>query len=157
MSTASYYKAISLLEAEGRLNRRRFPQDAAAIAELETALGVNLPPSYKAMLHDFGILLYRGGEIVYGVGLNGVTGEGGSGVWFQTKMARARKQITPTMVRFQSSGYGPEFCIECAEARADGEAPVYLVPADGDMKNATKEADSFGEFLLNEVAGILIE
>ena len=79
------------------------------------------------------------------------------GVFFQTSVARERGQISQTMVRVMSSGYGPEFCIECGLINADGEAPVYLVPADGDMQNATKEADSFGEFLLKEVTAVLIE
>lgn len=155
MATKSYHKAISLLEADGRLNKRRFPQGDEAIDRLEHVLQVKLPPSYKAMLRDFGILLYRGGEIIYGIGLDGVEGEGGAGVWFQTEMARARKQITSSMVRIQSSGYGPEFCIDCSKVNANGESPVLLVPADGNMENAELVAESFGNFLLVEVEEII--
>ena len=81
MSAESYHNAVSLLAADGRLDKRRFPQGEEAIDRFESALQVKLPPSYKAVLRDFGILLYRGGEIIYGVGLDGVEGGGGSGVW----------------------------------------------------------------------------
>ncbi|MDO5612459.1 MAG: SMI1/KNR4 family protein [Paracoccus sp. (in: a-proteobacteria)] len=146
-----YRRAISLLEKWGRLDRLQSPQTSDTIDLLEVALQVKLPPSYRAMLQDFGILIYRGGEIIYGIGLNGVKGEGGSGVWFQTEVARARGQISQTMVCIMSSGYGPEFCIECAERQPNGESPVYLVPAAGYPVGLEKVADSFGEFLLKEV------
>lgn len=151
MTTEAYNAAISLLKTNDRLNKRRFPQPHERIMELEKELSVNLPYSYVAMLQEFGILLYRGGEVIYGIGLDGVNGKGGSGVLFQTQLARDRKQITPTMVRVMTSGYGPEFCIECSETNSEGEAPVYLVPADGDPEKTEKVADSFGEFLLAEV------
>lgn len=157
MSVEHYRQAISLLEWDGRLNKRRFPQNNDAIEELEADLDVNLPPSYKAMLRDFGILIYRGGEIIYGLGRDGVRGEGGSGTWFQTKMARDQKQISPTMVLIMSSGYGPEFCIECAEVLPDGESPIFLVPAEGSQAGVERVADSFGEFLLKEVKAILAD
>lgn len=76
---------------------------------------------------------------------------GGSGVLFQTQVARNRGQISSSMVRILSSGYGSEFCIECAEPEPDGEAPIYLVPADGDLSSAELVARSFGDFLLREV------
>lgn len=151
-----YRQAVAKLEEEDALGPFRLPATEEDINSLEALLNVKLPKSYRLMLQEFGILMFPG-QTIYGIGKSGVQTKGGSGVFFQTSVARERGQISQTMVRVMSSGYGPEFCIECGQFTADGEAQVYLVPADGDMKNATKEADSFGEFLLNEVTAVLIE
>ena len=151
-----YKQAVAKLAEADVLGPLRFPANEKDIKFLEALLNVTLPKSYKLMLQEFGILMFPG-QTIYGIGKSGVQTTGGSGVFFQTSVARERGQISQTMVRVMSSGYGPEFCIECGLINADGEAPVYLVPADGDMQNATKEADSFGEFLLKEVTAVLIE
>jgi len=150
MTIELYRKAVRLLEESGELSSLRFPATQADIQGLEERLGVPLPESYKAMLKEFGIMMFLRAT-VYGVGRSGFDTKGGSGVLFQTEVARKREQITPTMVRIMSSGYGSEFCIECNEMKPGGEAPIYLVPADGDLEKAERIADSFGAFLLNEV------
>ena len=150
MTIELYRQAVQLLEESDELGPLRFPVLSDDINALEKRLGVPLPESYRAMLEDFGIMMFLG-ETIYGIGKSGFDTKGGSGVLFQTEVARKRGQITPTMVRILSSGYGPEFCIECAEMQPSGEAPVYLVPADGDLDKVKKVADSFGAFLLNEV------
>lgn len=153
---ASYRRAVSLLE-DRKLFIRRFPQDAAVVEALGRALGVTLPPSYATMLRECGLMLYSGGDIIYGIGLGAYDTKGGSGVHFLTLTARRQGRIGPTMVRIMSSGYGPEFCLECAEADAHGEAPVYLVPANGDLGAAERVAESFGAFLLQEVETAIAE
>lgn len=59
------------------------------------------------------------------------------------------------MMRIQSSGYGPEFCIDCSKVNANGESPVLLVPADGNIENAELVVESFGDFLLGEVEKVI--
>ena len=155
MGVDLYKQAVAKLAEADALGPLRFPATEKDIESLAALLNVRLPNSYKLMLQEFGILMFPG-QTIYGIGKSGVQTKGGSGVFFQTSIARERGQISQTMVRVMSSGYGQEFCIECGLINADAEAPVYLVPADGDMQNATKEADSFGEFLLKEVSELLI-
>lgn len=132
------------------------PTKKELIEELEKRLLVSLPLSYRKMLEDFGILGFEG-QTFYGLGKLGLDGKGGSGVVFQTEVARGRGQISENMVRILSSGYGPEFVIDCAQMDADGEAPVFEVAASGYKDGMKKVADSFGEFLLNEVNMLLEE
>ncbi len=55
------------------------------------------------------------------------------------------------MIPFLTAGYGPFYVMDCAEMNTDGEAPVYEVSTGGYTNGKDKLADSFGEFLRNEV------
>lgn len=75
-------------------------------------------------------------------------------VVFATETSRKERLITDTMIEIGVAGYGPFFFIDCAELDENGEAPVYEAPANGVQNGKDKLADSFGEFLLNEVRSI---
>ena len=145
----AFHTAIALLKEEGVTPLVAFPAEQSDIKLLEQRLGVPVPKSYAEMLRTYGVLMVMG-QTVFGIGRAGVDTEGGSGVLFQTRYLRERNLIPRSMIRIMSAGYGPNICLDTSETGSDGEAPVYLVPADGDMEGAELLAPSFGEFLLNE-------
>lgn len=154
MTIQAYDTAISLLEINGRLSKRRFPQQPGAIQDLAEALSVGLPKSYQTMLGEFGILLF-GGRMIYGIGKNGIEGNAAPNVVFATTDRRKNGEITDQMVEIMPSGYGPYFVIDCAEMDSRAEAPVYEIDEAGHQHGKRKVADSFGEFLLGEVNDLL--
>lgn len=91
------------------------------------------------------------GTTVYGLGETGLDGRSAPSVVFTTDRSRKAGEISSTMVRIMASGYGPFFVLECAEIDDQDEAPVYEIPMTGYQDGIEKVADSFGEFLLNEV------
>ncbi len=95
--------------------------------------------------------------MIYGLGKTGVFGNSAPNVVFVTKDRIENSEISQSMIEIMPSGYGPFFVIDCSKMDADGEAPVYLVSAGGYEVECEKVADSFGEFLLNEVNMLLEE
>lgn len=150
MSMRHYREAVELMQASGREELLRLPQPEPIVDELERKLAVSLPEDYKQMVRDFGILGFQGFEID-GVGSGGVEAEGAPAVAWATLKRREKGLLSPTMVKIMSSGYGPEFVLDCAETPRTGEAPVHMVSLGGQQDDMEKVADSFGEFLLNEV------
>nr|WP_272874795.1 SMI1/KNR4 family protein [Agrobacterium tumefaciens] len=126
----------------------------ADIVAIEARLGVRLPPSYKAMLTQFGTLSFEGIE-VYGWTRSGLDGKSIPNVVFATEDDRKRGLVSDQMVNFMVAGYGPTFVLDCAEISADGEAPVYEIPAGGIKRGKDRLADTFGAFFLAEVERIL--
>ncbi|RJG40627.1 SMI1/KNR4 family protein [Mesorhizobium sp. DCY119] len=119
----------------------------ADIVAIEARLGVRLPPSYKAMLTQFGTLSFEGIE-VYGWTRSGLDGKSIPNVVFATEDDRKRGLISDQMVNFMVAGYGPTFVLDCAEISADGEAPVYEISAGGIKRDRDRLADTFGAFFL---------
>ncbi|CDZ49647.1 SMI1/KNR4 family protein [Neorhizobium galegae] len=106
--------------------------------------------SYKKMLSEYGALEFDTIEI-YGWLSQGIDAKFITNVVHATERERADGRISDTMIPFLTAGYGPFYVMDCAEMNADGEAPVYEVSAGGYTKGKDKLADSFGEFLRNEV------
>lgn len=120
------------------------------IVELENLLGSKLPDSYKTMLSESGILGFEG-QMISGIGRDGVKGSNFGNVFFATMNSRENNKINFDMVWIMASGYGPDFVIDCAKLDQNDEAPVYEIDELGYETGMKKVADSFGEFLLNEV------
>lgn len=150
MTIESYEEAIGKLKEGGIEIDFLFPASKSTIDELSEKLRVALPKSYRRMLLDFGILGFEG-QTFYGIGRAGLYTKGGSGVLFQTEIARERGQISQRMVRILSSGYGPEFVIDCSQVDSESESPIYEVSELGFRSGMTRVSDSFGNFLLAEV------
>lgn len=149
MSVAAYDAAIRKLRSHGIEPDFRIPASGDLIAGLEARLGVVLPPSYRKMLSEFGILGFDAQDI-YGLGLTGLDARNAPSV-LATEDERRRGLITDQMIWIMSSGYGPIFVIDCAERREDGECPVYEVSTGGYKTGKARVAESFGDFLMAEV------
>ncbi|WP_309506049.1 SMI1/KNR4 family protein [Rhizobium sp. PRIMUS64] len=150
MSTAMFDDAIRSLRDNGIdiLGTRSATEED--LKQIETQLGVSLPVSYKKMLSEYGALEFDTIEI-YGWLSQGIDAKFITNVVYATERERADGRISETMIPFLTAGYGPFFVMDCAEMNADGEAPVYEVSAGGYAIGKDKIADSFGEFLRNEV------
>ncbi|PYE85160.1 SMI1/KNR4 family protein [Phyllobacterium leguminum] len=154
MSEQTYREAIRLLQNNG-LHPLKVRRPALEdIILLERRLNVRLPRSYRAMLLDFGLLQVESISIA-GIGNAGLDGTTSSSVVFSTEKDRRNGLITDTMIQIGVTGYGPFYFIDCAEIDANGEAPVWEAQGNGVSYGKAKIANSFGDFLLNEVHSLL--
>jgi hypothetical protein len=150
MTESLYNQAVILLQENEIPLIRVDGADQDTIKSLETEISVSLPKSYKRLLSQFGLLGFEG-NMISGIGRNGIKGDNFGSVYFSTMQLRHSKEIAPNMVHVMPSGYGPYFVIDCAQIDQLGEAPVYEINERGYSHGMKKVADSFGEFLLNEV------
>jgi hypothetical protein len=150
MTIGKYHQAIRMLQASGLSVESPIVFDKSLIKDFEKRLGVVLPKSYIEMLLDYGSLEFDTFE-VYGITKNGIDGKSIPNAVFATEDSRSRDEIKDTMVEVMASGYGPRFVIDCGQMDANGEAPVYEVHERGYLYGMKKVADSFGEFLLDQV------
>lgn len=153
MSEKFYEEAIELIKKHDLDPMPIKRPSVEDLATLEQRLGVRLPNSYRRMLLDFGILMVDS-ITISGIGNDGIVGTNSYNVVFATETSRKEGLITDTMVEIGVAGYGPFFFIDCAELDENGEAPVYEAPANGVHNGKDRLADSFGEFLLNEIRSL---
>jgi SMI1-KNR4 cell-wall len=150
MTESHYNQAVILLQENDIPLIRVDGADQDKIELLETEISVSLPKSYRRLLSQFGLLGFEG-NMISGIGKNGVKGDNFGSVCFSTIQLRRNKEITSSMVHIMPSGYGPYFVIDCGQIDQLGEAPVYEINERGYNQGMKKVADSFGEFLLKEV------
>ena len=150
MTITLYRKAINLL-LDADIDLITVDKvDIKTLDELAKNLNVILPESYKLMLIEFGILGFEG-DLIAGIGKDGIIGSTFSNVHFATMKSREIGEISEHMIWIMDTGYGPDFVIDCTQLDPIGEAPVYEINELGYKHGMKKVADSFGEFLLNEV------
>jgi hypothetical protein len=154
MSIAMYDDAIRSLRENGIDILATESATEDDLKQIESRLGLKLPVSYRKMLSEFGALEFDTIEI-YGWLAQGIDAKFITNVVHATERERAEGRINNTMVPFLTAGYGPFYVMECAEMSTDGEAPIYEVSAGGYKSGTDKLADSFGEFLRNEVGRTL--
>ena len=122
------------------------------IVLVENELKTLFPPSYKAFLKKYGCLSFEAEEF-YGVTPDGIHANAIPSVFFATRSARNKGDVSDKMILIKTTGYGLNFCIDMNEADDQGEAPVYEVPLsfkrDGQRN---KVADNFADFFYNEIA-----
>ena len=160
-SVDKYYKAKSIFESSNINYEYKSGVSEEFITKLEARLAVKLPSSYKMFLRDYGFLGVEGLEF-YGEWERDRIGGGIPSFVWATESSRERGEIGHQEIRVMASGYGPNFVIDCSEKDDDGESPVYLVSVSVDENtgeisyNRKKVADSFGEFFLSEIQGIVL-
>lgn len=150
----AFQEAIDYAERSGIAVTGFQPGDETDIAALENRLGVQLPPSYKAMIRLYGTVNFDALEVYGLTKLTGLDGKGIPNVVFATEDARHRGIIGNGMILFMTSGFGPAFLLDCNEADGSGEAPVYEFPVGGVAYGRDKLASSFGRFILDEVQSL---
>jgi SMI1-KNR4 cell-wall len=154
LSIIEYQTAINLLN--NSLIEIDEPESipSNSIELLEERLNTKLPESYKKMLVGFGSLSF-GSKDIYGLTHLGMDIASVPNVVFATEDSRSRGEITNKMIEIMPSGYGPNYVLDCGQLDQRGEAPVYEINELGYKHGMKKVADSFGEFLLNEVKMML--
>jgi hypothetical protein len=102
-----------------------------AIDAAEEALGIPLPPSYRAFLRKFGglTLPHRSSTIHCFIGLEPSNGEG-SGLVERTQTARVENRMSRNLLIVAIGAEAGEwFCLDTDRVGADGESPVVLFDA----------------------------
>lgn len=156
MSVHDYQVAIRLLKDNGIELLSSVGASEMDVTAIEHRLGVVLPPSYRAMVAEFGNLAFQGIEI-YGWTRSGLAADSVPSMIFATESDRKKGLISDRMIIFMVAGYGPTIVLDCAEADAAGEAPVYEIATGGMKHGRDRLADSFGAFFLREVERIVAE
>lgn len=150
MTVELYKKSLKTLRDHDIPVDYGIPASSGLVDDLQAYFGHPLPPSYRAMLMDQGILAFEG-TTIYGLGKTGLQADSAPSVVFTTRKSREVGEISDTMVRIMASGYGPYFVIDCSEVDDAGEAPVYKIAATGYLDGKELVAQNFGAFLLQEV------
>ena len=150
MTEIHYNKAMQLLSENDIPLIQVGGADASIVDLLEKEIAVQLPKSYRRLLTEFGALSFEG-NMISGIGKNGVYGDNFGSVYFSTTELRKNEEITDKMLHLMPTGYGPYFVIDCAQLNQRSEGPVYEINELGYKHGMKKVAESFGEFLLNEV------
>jgi hypothetical protein len=145
-----YRTALSLAKEGGLELEAPMPVSSGLIDDLERRLNVRLPLSYRQAVAEYGLLAIGNIEIA-GIGITGFEGKTALNVVFGTEKDRADELITQSMITISFAGDGRFYAIDCAQLSEDGEAPVYEIPVGGIKYGKDKVADSFGDFLLDQV------
>lgn len=116
------------------------PQPAEAIAALEGALGVVLPPSYQNFLIRFG------GAAIYDSTVSGIIDgqpldETAGSLYGDTRRFREDRSLPDHLLVVQPDDDAP-YCLDTSTRRKDGEFPVVCFELHS--KHAGKIAEDFG-------------
>ena len=151
-----FKKAVDLVKSKGLNFDVEIPASPDDVAALEMWAKHEMPPSYRSALEMLGIPML-GGLHINGIGKSGAFTEGGSGVWFQTRMAREEGLISKNMLLIAESGYGPMFALDFETTGTGGEPVVRIVGLSGFKEDSEIEAQSFGDFFLKEISEIVAD
>ncbi|WP_375580449.1 SMI1/KNR4 family protein [Marivirga tractuosa] len=125
------------------------------ITEGERLLETKFPPSFKQYLREFGALSFESEEF-YGIISGEIPANCAPCTLFATLNARKRGDISETMIKVKSSGYGPMFSIDMSDVDENGEGKVVETPLSyKSTQEKTVIANSFAEFLYNEVVSAI--
>src|SRR5260370_26024248 len=97
------------------------PQPEKAVAELEQALRVRMPPSYRAFLAQFGAMGIAGSSIS-GILEGQPLGKGTGWVYGDTLHCRAYRQLPKHLLVIQAAGDRP-YCLHTRTAEDDRDIP----------------------------------
>ncbi|CCN49845.1 conserved hypothetical protein [Vibrio nigripulchritudo MADA3029] len=151
---STFDEIIQLMENSGEEIESSSPASEDIILEVEQTLGVEFPVCYKQFLAKFGYLSFDGEEF-YGITPSGTKATNLPSVYFATLSSRKRGDISNEMIKIQSSGYGPNICIDVSK---DCKGAVYEVPLSFKRdKEKNKLSNSFSEYLHSEINRIIDE
>jgi hypothetical protein len=148
---ASIVDLLAQVEAKGHEVWTAGPQSESAILELEKALGVNLPPSYRAFLRRFGSMAIYD-STVSGI-LQGRPLETRTGwLYGDTMQLRRKKSSLSNLLVIQPDDEGP-YCLDTQRPSPDGELPVvcYELGSEHASTIATNFDDWMRRFFLHWV------
>src|SRR3954468_8953708 len=113
---------IAELESLGEVFTWHGPQSEASVAELERALGVKFPPSYRAFL-----LCYGGGGIQAHTGISGIYNNDPLSMELETaygdtlRMRTERGMPSHLIVIERGDEHFPPMCLDPSRAAPNGE------------------------------------
>jgi hypothetical protein len=110
---------------------------------LENALGLALPPSYRAFLLSVGALAIQDRTVSGIVGNNPLAGEGGS-LFGDTQAFRGEFALPRHFLVIQPDSDAP-YCFDSSNGSPSGEMPVVCYQLN--TRTATQVASSFPEWL----------
>ena len=120
------------------------PQQEESIAVLENAVGIIMPPSYRAFLENYGALL-RSSFYIGGIYNNFPLAEGSGQVYYDTARARAELDIArPYLVIRYGDDPDEIVCLDSSQSDSTGEYPV--VGYDSQYNDVWPIANNFNEY-----------
>ena len=119
---ATIPELLAQVEANGHEVWFDGPQPEAAIAALESKLGVRLPPSYRAFVGQYG------GMALYDSTISGIVGgepldESGGSLYGDTLKFRTEWNLPGHLLMIQADEDAP-YCLDTRTPSAAGEFPV---------------------------------
>ena len=146
---------IAELEALGEVFEWAGPQSEASIAELERALGVTLPPSYRAFLRRYGAGGLRAHEGISGIYDNAPLTPNLGTTYGDTIRDRTDRGLPSHLIVIERGDeHFPPMCLDTSRPGPDGEYPVvgfWLLS----RKVSTDSYASFAEYLEQSLADSL--
>jgi hypothetical protein len=151
MSIEKYREAWQLIEGAGGGD---FEGEKAEtlVAMAETALGLSFPPSYRRFLLEMGCGDVNGLEVFGLINDNFENSAIPNGIWLTLK-ERQEIGLDPAYVLIGEGGDGSFYGLDTRQVGSSGEAPVVRLSVDG--RQSERVADSFGEYLLEAVQGVV--
>jgi hypothetical protein len=148
-------QTIAELEDLGEVFEWAGPQTAASVAELERALGVTLPPSYRAFLLRYGAGGIRAQEGVSGISDDEPLSMALGTTYGDTIRARTDRGMPAHLIVIERGDeHFPPMCLDTAQPAPDGEYPVVGFW----LRSRTVSTDSyasFAEYLEERLAALL--
>ena len=147
MSIEKYRQARALIEDVGGGDFEGAKPESL-VAKAESALGVTFPPSFRCFLLEMGCGDINGLEVFGLVDENFENSTVPNSIWLTLKKRRTIG-LDPAYIVIAEGGDGTFHGLDTRQVGPDREATVVLLSVNG--KNSGKVADSFGEYLLEEV------
>ena len=123
------------------------PQPESAIVDLEAALGVRLPPSYRAFLARYGSLGLAG-SMISGIIDGEIRGDGAGWICGDTEQFRAERGLPAHLLVIQVDEDAP-YCLDTRATKAGAEFP--LICYELDSEHVERLASSFGAWLVESL------
>jgi len=139
---------IEALIAQIRLNGRQVwmagSQSEASVAELEQAMGIAMPPSYRAFLLKFGGFSV-GNSFISGIVDGESLGKGTGWLFGDTQKFREDYQLPSYLLVVEANEDAP-YCLDSRSPDTSGEFP--LVCYELHSRHVGRMANSFGEWFM---------
>jgi hypothetical protein len=133
---------IARLQHDGRPVWLAGPQPEDAIVELETVLGMPLPPTYRSFVARFGGFSLLN-SIVSGIIGGNPLASGIGRLYWDTQRFRRDYRMPDHLFVIQPNEDAP-YCLDAQKRRPDGEMPVVCFELHS--KHMGRMASSFGEW-----------
>ncbi|HHY84533.1 MAG TPA: SMI1/KNR4 family protein [Verrucomicrobia bacterium] len=151
MSIEKYHQARQLIEEAGGGDFEGAKPETL-VARAEAVLGLTFPPSYRRFLLEMGCGDINGLEVYGLIDDEFESSTVPNGIWLTLK-ERREIGLHPAYVLIGEGGDGTFYALDTRQAGKSGEAPVVQLSVDG--KQSERVAESFGDYFLEAVQGVV--
>ncbi|MGR5235996.1 SMI1/KNR4 family protein [Vibrio alfacsensis] len=150
-------KAVQMMQRTGEEVLQIGGASEELITQAEKVLGVVFPKDYRYFLKTYGAISFESEEF-YGLTKKGLEATSIPCVVFATLSARELGDISTSMVKIKSTGYGPSFSLDVSQKDEAGNCPVIETTLSYKVNSQIKRvANSFSEFFWDEIQNAIDE